>query len=271
MTDTDQLAGLGNAPSRRAKARWSRLAVMGLVMAAVGPLLMFGAGLIWGLDVSEDATFFIITAAIALLGAFLVSRSGAWFKIAGVVTALLVAVALFWTAFGLAEPASFFDFVPGLLVMPGAFIAIGASIAAFRAARRGDETVATGDGEQRFMRVVLTAVAVLAAVSGILTFTSKESVAEEDADTVVTLSDFEFDEASYSFPGGSTVLVRNDDPFLHTFTIEALDIDEKLTPGSEVLVEIPSESGDYIVFCRPHTFDAEDPSEDDMAADVTID
>ncbi|HEX2240095.1 MAG TPA: hypothetical protein VHJ82_02985, partial [Actinomycetota bacterium] len=81
---------------------------------------------------------------------------------------------------------------------------------------------------------------------------------------------FEFDQASYSFPPGSTVLVRNDDPFFHTFTIDALDIDVELTPGSEELVDMPEQRGAYVVFCRPHTFEPEEPAEDDMAASITI-
>jgi hypothetical protein len=36
------------------------------------------------------------------------------------------------------------------------------------------------------------------------------------------------------------------------------------------LVEIPTESGTYIVFCQPHTSDSEDPGEDDMAATLNI-
>jgi len=66
------------------------------------------------------------------------------------------------------------------------------------------------------------------------------------------------------------VLVRNDDPFLHTFTVEELDIDEAITPGSEVLVEIPDESGSYVVFCRPHSDPEEPDPAEDMAANLTI-
>jgi plastocyanin len=64
--------------------------------------------------------------------------------------------------------------------------------------------------------------------------------------------------------------VRNDDPFLHTFTVDDLDIDEAMSPGSEELIEIPSEPGTYVVYCRPHTSDPDDPSSDDMTATLTI-
>ena len=32
----------------------------------------------------------------------------------------------------------------------------------------------------------------------------------------------------------------------------------------------PAEAGTYIVYCKPHTFEPEDPSGEDMAADLTI-
>jgi hypothetical protein len=57
---------------------------------------------------------------------------------------------------------------------------------------------------------------------------------------------------------------------MHTFTVEDLDIDVELGPGSSELIEIPAQAGTYVVFCRPHTMDTENPGEDDMAATLTI-
>jgi len=253
-----------------AKARWTRLATLGLLMAAVGPLLMLVAGLIYGLDLSEDGGFFLITGAIGLVGAFFVWRFGTWSKFIGILAALMVGAALFWTAFSLFVPMSFFDFVPAILVVPGILIAIVSCIAAIVAARRGHKSTSPEGGEKRGIRIVVTAVVVLAVLSAVLSFVSMESADESDADSVVVLKDFEFDETDYAFDPGSTVLVRNDDPFLHTFTVEELDIDEAITPGSEVLVEIPDESGSYVLFCRPHSDPEEPDPEEDMAANLTI-
>lgn len=252
-----------------AKARWTRLAALGLLLAAAGPLLMLIAGTAWGLG-GEDVPFLAITGAIGLLGAFFVSRSGTVGKVLGIVAGVLLGMALFWTAFGLATPNSFFDFVPGVLVIPGALLAIVSSVAAIRAGRRRDAPVRAEGGEARGIRIALTAVIVLAALSGVLTLTGRSTADEGAADETVVLKDFEFDQSDYSFTAGSTVLVRNDDPFLHTFTIDDLDIDITLNPGSSELVEIPDESGTYVVFCRPHTFEPEEPAEDDMAANLTI-
>jgi plastocyanin len=257
------------AVGREAQPRWTRLAALGLVFAALGPLLTVLASLVWGLE-DSGVLFFVITGALPLIAAFLVLRFGTWAKVVGIVAAVLVALALFWTAFGLFTPNSFFDFVPGVLVVPGALIAIVSCIAAIRAGGRGDRPAAVTGGEQRGIRIVAGVAIALILLSGVLTFTSQSSVDEGEADTTVTLKDFEYDREEYAFEPGSQVLVRNDDPFLHTFTVEALDIDEALSPGSEVLVDIPGEAGDYTVFCRPHTSDPDDPTEDDMAADMTI-
>jgi hypothetical protein len=123
-------------PAPQGKARWSRLAALGLVLAGLGPLLFLVAGVFWGLDVSEDIPFFGITGALALIAAFLVARFGTWAKVVGIVVALLLGLALFWTAFGLASPTSFFDFVPGLLVMPSS----RSSPASRRSLREGEVT-----------------------------------------------------------------------------------------------------------------------------------
>jgi uncharacterized membrane protein len=62
---------------------------------------------------------------------------------------------LFWTAFGLAFPNSFFDFVPGLLVIPGALIALTGCIAALVARKRGKATQAPANGERKTVRTVI--------------------------------------------------------------------------------------------------------------------
>lgn len=84
------------------------------------------------------------------------------------------------------------------------------------------------------------------------------------------LAAFEFDRATYDVAGGATILVKNSDPFVHTFTVDALDIDVDLGPGSETLVTIPAEPGTYVLFCQPHSSDKDDPGEDDMAAVLEV-
>ncbi|MEA2460150.1 MAG: hypothetical protein QOH90_327 [Actinomycetota bacterium] len=254
----------------------TRLGSFGLFMEAAGPILFLIAGFLWGLG-TDDAGFFGVTAAIALVGAFVARRPGTVTKIIAMVLALLTAGALFWTAFGIAVPTSFFEFIPGLLVVPGFIIAIIGCVGALRKKSADPATRDARDG--RFIRTATTVLAALAVISGVLTFVSKDKVSSSEADeatATVVLSDFEYDKASYDFQSGGKVLVRNDDPFTHTFTIEALDIDITMSPGSETLVNIPEETGAYVVFCRPHSGDPKDLQDpdninpDDMAAKVEI-
>ena len=253
-----------------AKAKWTRLASLGLVLAGLAPILMLLAGLLFGLDIGEDLVFFVIVAAIALLGAFLVWRFGAWSKFVGILAGVLVAMAMFWTTFGLAEPASFFDFVPGILVIPGALIAIGGSIAALIAGRKGRLSDRPEAGERRGIQIVLGLVGLLALVSAALNLFTRPTASADEAQSTVAMSDFHFGEESYQIAGGSKVFVDNEDPFFHTFTVDELDIDEGFVGGGSKIVEIPQEPGEYILYCKPHTSDKENPGEEDMATRITV-
>ncbi len=249
--------------------RGTALATVGLLMAAAGPILMIAATLVFGLD-TDDAAFFAVPSVLGLAGAALMRRRSTAARVVAVVMALAVAVMLFWTAFGLFLPASFFDFVPGVLVLPGSLLAVVAGITSVRAAKR-DRPV--GPGERRTATVVLAGVGVLALASAVLTVAGRDTVDAEaaaNADLTVDMADFEFDRASYDVPAGGTVLVRNSDPFAHTFTVEALGVDVDLGPDSEKLVTLPDSPGTYVLICEPHTSDAEDPSADDMAAEITV-
>lgn len=265
-----QANGSTSAPAHRALARWTRLAALGLTMVGLGPFLMVAAALIWGLDVATDLPFFLTLTFLPWVAAFLVWRFGTWAKVLGIVVALAGIAAMFWTAFGLAAPASFFDFVPGLLVVPGAITAIVGCVAAIVAGRRGHRTEAREGGERRAITVIVAVVAGLSLVSAVLTVAGRSTAEVTEADATVTLKDFEYDRSSYELAGGSRVVVRNDDPFLHTFTVDELGIDLELGPNSSEAVDLPAEAGTYVVYCRPHTADPDDPGEDDMASTLTV-
>jgi plastocyanin len=253
-----------------AKPRWTRLAALGLFMVGLAAFLMVAASLIWGLDVAEDLPFFLSLVIVPWVVAFLVWRFGTWAKVVGIVIALASIGAMFWTAFGLAEPTSFFDFVPGLLVVPGALIAIAASIGAIVAGRRGHTSWDHEGNERRTINAVVAVVGALAAVSAVLTVVGRSTVETPDGASTVTLANFEFDRSAYEKAAGAQVVVKNDDPFLHTFTIDDLDIDVEVGPNGSALVDIPAEAGTYVVYCRPHTVDPADPGPDDMASTLTV-
>lgn len=255
----------------RQQARWTKLAVLGLVMESLGPLSLIIAGTLWGLDFDEFVIFLSLASAVPLLGALLVWRFGKWAKFVGIVTALVPLGFMWWSIFAITVPGSFFDFIPALLVVPGGLIAIVACISALVAGRRGHlSPVATG-GERTAIRVIVGLLLLLAVLSAILTFTGRSSVADASAaDETIVNTDFQFEPRSVEVRPGQDLLIVNDDPFLHTFTIDELDIDETLTAGDEILIRVPNERGSYIFYCRPHTADPEDPDEDDMAGTIRV-
>jgi plastocyanin len=257
------------ADSGHGRPRWSRLAAIGLLLAAAAPLLIAVASLITGSS-GEDMGFFFVTAAIGIVGAFLVWRFGTWASVLGVVAALLMGMALFWTVFSLSYVSSFVDFTTGVLLPLGVLVAVVAGIASI--VRRRTRTPRAEGAERRAIQVVLAIVAVVALVSGVLNLTGRESVAEDaDADLVVRMREFEFDKEAYRADAGTTtVLVRNSDAFAHTFTIDEVDVDETIIPGSAKLIEVDATAGTYTLYCIPHTSDPDDPEDNDMAADFVV-
>ena len=269
MTVTNDLHVDEPAAPSDGHPRWSRLAALGLAFVALGPLLMLVAGLVTG---SEFDGFFAIVILAAALGAFLATRRRPLLRILAALLAFLTGMATFWTAFGLASPQSFFDFVPGVLVLPGALLAMVCCIASVVAQRRGHLSATPVGGERTGLRVAAGAVAVLALISGLLTLTGRETVDSAGADLRVAMDDFEFEPESLEAEPGATIFVENQDPFVHTFTIDGTDIDESLSPGSSAVVRLPDDlEGEIVFYCEPHTEDPDDPDEDhDMFGRLTV-
>ncbi|HSL11100.1 MAG TPA: cupredoxin domain-containing protein [Actinomycetota bacterium] len=253
--------------------RGTRLAVLGLLMVSAAGAIWLIAGLIWGLDLGESAGFLIPTIVLPAVAAGLVWRFGTWAKVVGIVVALLGLGTLWFTAFGLLEPDSVFDFVGGLLVVPGAVIAIVGCVQAIRAARRGDLRERREGGEARAINVVLAVVVGLTVLSAIFTFVGRSTADATQADAEVAIKDFSFESGGaeeVTVAGGDTLFVVNDDPFHHTFTVEELGIDVQFGPSSQELIEVPAQPGTYTLFCRPHTTNPDDPAEGDMATTLTV-
>jgi plastocyanin len=268
MTDTDT-----SRATTVGVAKGSRLAVLGLLMISAAATIWLVAGLLWGLDFAESAGFLIPTIVLPAIAAFLVWRFGTWGKVVGIVVALLALGMLWFTAFGLLEPDSFFDFVGGVLVVPGAVIAIVGCVQAIRAGRRGDLGERREGGEARAINVILAVVLGLTVVSAVLTFVGRSTADATQADAEVSIEDFTFrsgDAEEVTVSGGDTLFVANDDPFHHTFTVEELGIDVAFGPSSQELIEIPAQPGTYTLYCRPHTSNPDDPAEGDMATTLTV-
>jgi plastocyanin len=255
------------------RARYTAVAVTGLVLAGLAPALMLVMSLVFGLDVGEDLGFLGIAIAVPWVVAFLVWRFGTWAKVLGILASLAAGVTLFWMAFGLMAPASFADFVSGVLLPLGVLLGLTGSIAALVSQLRGRVEPAAGPGERRVVTAALGLVLLAAVVSGVLNLTGRTTVDEQAAAgaTAATMKDFAFVEGTYETAAGGSIVVRNDDPFLHDFTVPDLGIAVDVLPGSSQLVELDAQPGEYTIYCTLHSDpSAEQPSPDEMAATLVV-
>jgi len=251
------------------RARWSSLAVLGLLFSAAGAVVLLVAITAFGLNPSERP-FLLVVGAVALAGAAVVRRFGWWAKLVGCVVAVAMVMTLYWTALSISVFNSFFDFMPAVLVVPGAVLAFASCIAALVAGRRGHAGAASTGRERSGIRVALAVVVLLALVSGVLTLTSRTTVGASGAESTVVMKSFKFTSKRYVLRAGSTVLIRNDDPFVHTFTVDAIGIDKRTHPGDRIILRVPDRPGSFILYCRLHTGDPKNPTPDDMASRIEI-
>jgi plastocyanin len=260
-----------DAHARSAKPVYTRVEAAGLLLAAAGPAVMLVLGLVTGMSIGEDLPFFAVAITVPLVAAALVWRFGRWSKVVGILAALLVALALFWTVFGLAYPRSLGDFVPGVLVPLGVALALGGGVAALLATRRGDLATAATRAERRILNVALLVVAIAMLGSGAANLVGRSVATEVGGAVPVSIRDFAFAEGTYTLPAGQTATMRvhNADAFTHTFTVPALGIDEVLLPGASANIEVSADAGTYTLYCKPHAnTDEPDPQQAGMAAAI---
>jgi plastocyanin len=258
----------------RVRPVYTRVAVLGLLFVAVAPVLFTAAGLLAGQSLAEEGPFFAVIIVLPLIGVALLLRTGLLGRIAGIVLSLAAAGGMWWTAFGLAAPASFTDFVGGVLVPGGILMGLGGSIAAIVSSRKGRVAAEATRGETRIMMTAVGILALAIVFSGIMTLTGKTTVdaAAAEGATEVGFSSFKFAEASYTVPAGDTkIVVHNSDAFVHDFAIPALGVDPVVVnPGSEKLVEFSAEPGSYIMFCTLHSDITSTTAEGQMAATLVV-
>ena len=138
------------------------------------------------------------------------------------------------------------DFVPRLLGLGGAVIAL---IAGIMALRQG----ATPSPAAKTFGMAVLAVAVLLIAASAYTTATFESDARESGDAQVSAKDFEFEQDQIEADGPEVVIFfTNPDPSLHTFTIDALEVDLAVPPGKAKRVAFQADPGTYDFYCAPH-------------------
>lgn len=262
------------ARTARSTAVYTRVAAFGLLLVAFAPLLMVIVGLATGMSLGGDIAFLAPMVVVPLVGAALALRFGTWSKVLGIVLAVLAAFGMFWMAFGLAYPAAFGDFVPGVSFVLGVALTLGGSVAAIVQGRRGNRTSVATRSERRVVVGAGALVGVAAVLSAVLGMTTGSTAAGADG-VAVTMSNFEFAESSYQAAAGEpgTLVVHNSDGFVHDIAIPALGVEPiPVLPGSDAVVKLDSPAaGTYPVYCTLHSnTDEADPAEAGMAATLTV-
>ena len=146
-------------------------------------------------------------------------------------------VGLVLGGFGLAHPDSFFDFVTSLVVVLGPLVAFIGCTGAIVQRRRGSLRTASGI-QRRLVWAGAAALVLIAGTSAILSVARRAAVdAPAGALVVETRVDEFVPSRLRAKPGDRLVIfVVNDDPFAHTFSIDALRLDEYIGPRARRLV-----------------------------------
>jgi hypothetical protein len=248
------------------KDAYVKAALVGLSLYFVGVLIIVVAVLLVEPSEIGFIAFFLVPALVIGAAVLLWKR---WGLFVGVLGGLFGLLALTDGAdLSLSTPAAFFDFSPTLLGIVGVVIVLGASLI-------GTIQYFRGQAAQDFSPSVATAlkglVGVLAAivvVSGVLTGLSadKVSAADKEGAIIITASevDWDVDQVTGRANQPLKLVVRNEDSILHTFTVSELDIDVKLTPWSEHVIEINAPAKIYGFICRVVGH------EEDMTGAITI-
>ncbi|MDP9023578.1 MAG: cupredoxin domain-containing protein [Actinomycetota bacterium] len=215
---------------------WKRLLDATAVAAVVGHAAIAAA-----LTDLEAGVFTVLLA----LGAALARRRP---KAGAIVLALLFADLVLWTA-----PASWSALAHGdgldalLLQLPAAALGVVGLVAAVA-------VIARRSGHRA---PLVLAVAVAVAVAGAISVgTARVQATPAGGGVEVALVDTAFNPTELTVDTGTTVSVRNDDYFWHTFTVPELGLEVRV-PGNTVReLRVDAEAGTYAFLCRIPGHDA---------------
>lgn len=236
------------------------LALMAAAMVAVTILEQFL------LDAEES---FWPVALAATLFAFVVWRfDGVWARILGLLGTLAIGGSMFFFAFGVFQPFSPIEFIVGLAFVVGVLTSLIGGIMTLAVGGRRDPGPSVRG--RRFRQTMLGFIGAAAVVSVVGFFLTRTTVTEAEAQgaATLTMADFEFDPGATSVTSGQGLLLVNNDPFAHDFTLDDYDVYVHTGPGSEAVVDLSSvPPGTYTFLCSLHA----DPSTGEgMTGQLTI-
>jgi plastocyanin len=233
---------------------YTRLALAGIAVYIVIEVIILTTTLI--IEPSEWE-YAVIVGGVALAGGLAIYFWQPWGLVAGLLGGLFgIAFSLDGIGDNLSSPDSFLDFAYRPVIWLGGTILVltgcaGGLIQHFRRRTSTSGPVIVTRGAM----AVLGIVAVLATYSAVLTVAGIDhlSAAEKEGATVLTsrLWKFDLDNIEASSNGSTKIVLDNEDANIHTFTVDALDIDAKVGPLSEKLITLDTPpAGAYEFRCR---------------------
>ena len=236
------------------KPYYTRIALLGIAMYLFIETVILVVTLIF--EPSEWAYACIVGGIVAALGA-VIYFVRPWGLIVGVFFGLLgIAFAIDGLGDNLSSPDSFLDFAYRPVVgLAAAIFVLGGSSAGLVQHFRGRASASGPANVTRAVKGVLGLVAILSIMSAVLTVAGVKGVSAADKQGATTITAhvtrFETDILTAAANGTTKFVFKNDDPIIHTFTIDALNIDVRVGPRSEKLFELKSpKPGTYDFYCR---------------------
>ncbi len=227
---------------------------LALITAAFAAAVILTLTLLGG----EELVMFGILTAIVGGAAFVTWRFDTqWARALGLVATVL-ALGGFFFAFGVFQVFSPIEFAMGLLYVVGWVLSLVAGIRAVLASRK--DRTGPSLRESRTPVVVLGVIGVAVVISVVGFFVTRQTVSDAEAAGAaeIDMVAFEFSPETSTVPAGTSILVKNTDPFAHDFTLDALDIAESVGPGGEVLIDVSTAApGTYDYVCTLHTSEGE--------------
>ena len=236
------------------KPYYTRIALLGIAMYLFIEVVILIVTLIF--EPSEWAYACIVGGIAGAIGA-VIYFVRPWGLIVGVLGGLVgILFAIDGLGDNLSSPDSFLDFAYRPVIgLAAAIFVLGGSSAGLVQHFRGRTSTSGPANVTRAVKGVLGLVAVLSIFSAVLTVAGVNGVsaADKQGATTITAHGTKYDTDSLIAPADGTTkfVFKNDDPIIHTFTIDALNIDVKVGPRSEKLFELKSpKPGTYEFYCR---------------------
>lgn len=228
----------GNAPTVTAGLSWRGLAIRAATAIAVIFVLLMVAFMFF------DPFLLVFVVVFAVLAWWMRGGSKASVIVAGALGVVFIVMNIPFLSTSLRAPASPSDFIPSVFLLLAAFTLV---FSAFMASR---------DELREGARTAVTVAIALALIAGVVSIASRftyESSEPKQGDVTLTTVDTEFDPDTLAADAGTVaVFVTNEDPTLHTFTIEELDVSLVIPQNSSARIEFEAESGEYEFICVPH-------------------